>query len=185
MENASKVKIALFARTRNSLAAVNQKLSEGRSSKLCHKPRSCLNSVSSAPAKSCLFQKHYCCWATRVHNLVKRQKLRWNKTRTSSQVFTFSPIVLHSTAVLKSPCHFWVTREPVKVDSFRMSLPKASLLTESIYFVGACEHVFISALHSCVQFIRMLKYICHVCQTCNLSLANSFASSHFSSVQNF
>lgn len=54
------------------------------------------------------------------------------------------------------------------VGTSHMLLPELHLWTESVYFIHICEQVFISALHLCVQFIQMLKYICHVCQSCTL-----------------
>ena len=40
------------------------------------------------------------------------------------------------------------------------------LLTESIYFISVCKQILISALHPCVQFILMMKYISDVCHLC-------------------
>ena len=56
--------------------------------------------------------------------------------------------------------------EHFKIATFHMLLPELHLGTESIYFVCACKQVFISALHSCVQFIQIIKNICQVCQSC-------------------
>ena len=56
--------------------------------------------------------------------------------------------------------------EHFKIATFHMLLPELHLGTESIYFICACKQVFISALHSYVQFIQIIKNICQVCQSC-------------------
>ena len=55
VEKGSNVEIALFARIGNSLAAINQKLSEGRSAKLSFKPQFCLSAVISSCTCNVIF----------------------------------------------------------------------------------------------------------------------------------
>lgn len=50
----------------------------------------------------------------------------------------------------------------LKVGTLHVLLPEAHLQTEYIYFIFACKQGFILALHSWVQFIQMMKYICQV-----------------------
>ena len=77
--------------------------------------------------------------------------------------------------------------EHFKIATFHMLLPELHLKTKSIYFICACKQVFISALHSCVQFIQILKNICQVCQSCTTLitckqlcvLRPSFVKKHF------
>lgn len=59
----------------------------------------------------------------------------------------------------------------LKVGTLNMLLPEEHLWTESIYFICTCKQVFNSALHPCVQFIQMMKYICQVCQRCTSLIA--------------
>ena len=73
-------------------------------------------------------------------------------------------IISHNVAVLTS-CHCLVSvnisRLPLSTCCWQLHL-----WMEFICFICTCKQVFISALHSCIQFIQMMKNIYQVCHPC-------------------
>ena len=97
VENGSIVEIRLVAGIGNSLAAVNQKLSKGRSAKLNFKPRSfSVQLYPPAPAKSCPFQEQLLSYMGPKPMQCNQWRITENKTTTSAQVFSNVYLLSHT-----------------------------------------------------------------------------------------
>lgn len=144
---------------------------KGRSAKLSFRPRFCLSSViSSCSCKVMSFPtavELYGFLTQSRQSVESEGKYNDNFCSRICRLFTYCLTQCKTVDILP----FLGVWEHVKVGTFHMLFPELHLWTKSLHCICTCEQVLISALHSCVQVIQMLKYICQIYQ-CGTPLVN-------------
>ena len=158
--NGSSVEIAPFARMGNSLAAVNQELSQGSSAKLRFKPQSQFSWFLLLLQKSCPFQKSLLSymgpWPSQgTQCRLSGREMKWKLLCKSFQKLTYY-LTQCSRVDLSQP--FRSEGELSRCFFFFFFWQRCTFWTES--------NSFCMCMWAGVQFIHMLKCICPVCQPC-------------------